>query len=133
MIEAHISDTSKRRFDIEEKLQEDIEALESLKEMEENSKKLTKGMVDILNSIEDRLATLRKTILPVYNETINLQKQQHSKVFFSNAQPNIKYNFVIYRHRESSNGIRSCNWLLWSLPRSRGFYTGRTKWSRWLG
>ena len=78
MFETSITDTSKRRFDIEQKLEEDVTTLESLKEIEENSKKLTKGMVDILTSIEDRLATLRRTILPVYNETNNLQKQQQN-------------------------------------------------------
>ena len=72
-------DTSERRFDIECKLEAELASLEALKEAEEHSKKLTNGMVAILSSLEDRLATLRRTILPVYNETGNLQSQQHSK------------------------------------------------------
>lgn len=73
-------DTSERRFEIECKLEAELAALESLKKVEEQSKKLTNGMVAILSSLEDRLATLRRTILPVYNETGNLQAQQHSKL-----------------------------------------------------
>ncbi|XP_008215816.1 exocyst complex component 7 [Nasonia vitripennis] len=71
-------DTSERRFEIECKLEAEIAVLEALKEVQEQSKKLTSGMVAILTSLEDRLATLRRTILPVYNETGNLQAQQHN-------------------------------------------------------
>ncbi|XP_011496854.1 PREDICTED: exocyst complex component 7 [Ceratosolen solmsi marchali] len=72
------NDTSKRRFEIECKLEAELASLETLKEAEDNSKKLTNNMVAILSSLEDRLATLRRTILPVYNETGNLQNQQHN-------------------------------------------------------
>lgn len=72
-------DTSERRFEIECKLESELASLDALKEADEQSKKLTNGMVAILSSLEDRLATLRRTILPVYNETGNLQSQQHSK------------------------------------------------------
>lgn len=72
-------DTSERRFEIECKLEAEIAALKALKEAQEQNKKLTSGMIAILSSLEDRLATLRRTILPVYNETGNLQTQQHSK------------------------------------------------------
>jgi exocyst complex protein 7 len=72
------ADTSERRFEIQCKLESEIAALEALKEAEERSRRLTSGVVGILSSLEERLATLRRTILPVYNETGNLQAQQHS-------------------------------------------------------
>lgn len=37
-------------------------------------------MVGILNSFEERLSRLEETILPVYNETGNLQRRQQSKL-----------------------------------------------------
>lgn len=73
-----LNDTSERRFEIQCKLESEIAALEALKEAEERSRKLTSGVLGILSSLEQRLATLRRTILPVYNETGNLQSQQHS-------------------------------------------------------
>lgn len=75
------SDTSERRFEIECKLESEIAALDALRDTEERSRKLTSGVVAILTSLEQRLATLRRTILPVYNETGNLQAQQHSKCY----------------------------------------------------
>ncbi|KAJ8681599.1 hypothetical protein QAD02_017391 [Eretmocerus hayati] len=77
-MQGNIEDTSERRLEIECKLESEIASLEALKETEEQNKKLTNSMVAILTSLEDRLATLRHTILPVYNETANLQKQQHN-------------------------------------------------------
>ncbi|XP_039306040.1 exocyst complex component 7 [Solenopsis invicta] len=71
-------DTSERRFEIQCELESEITALEALKEAEERSRRLTSGVIGILSSLEDRLATLRRTILPVYNETGNLQAQQHN-------------------------------------------------------
>ncbi|KAK2576636.1 hypothetical protein KPH14_005302 [Odynerus spinipes] len=73
-----LSDTSERRFEIQCKLESEIAALEALKDAEERSRKLTSGVLGILSSLEQRLATLRRTILPVYNETGNLQSQQHN-------------------------------------------------------
>ena len=78
MMQASRTDTSERRFEIECKLEGEIAALESLREAEERSRKLTSGAVAILSSLEQRLAMLRRTILPVYNETGNLQSQQQS-------------------------------------------------------
>lgn len=72
------NDTSERRFEIECKLEGEIAALEVLRDAEEKSRKLTSSVVGILTSLEQRLATLRRTILPVYNETGNLQLQQHN-------------------------------------------------------
>ena len=42
------------------------------------SSHITKGMVGILTSFDERLTKLEKTILPVYNETKNLQQKQES-------------------------------------------------------
>lgn len=77
-MQAGRNDTSERRFEIECKLESEIAALEALRDAEEKSRKLTNGVVAILTSLEQRLATLRRTILPVYNETGNLQSQQHN-------------------------------------------------------
>lgn len=71
-------DTSERRFEVECKLETEIASLNALQDAVERSEKLTKGVVSILSSLEQRLATLRQTILPVYNETANLQTQLHS-------------------------------------------------------
>ncbi|XP_011304280.1 exocyst complex component 7 [Fopius arisanus] len=72
------TDTSERRFEIECKLEAEMASMEALRDAEDRSKKLTSGMVAILGSLEQRLATLRRTILPVYNETGNLQCQQQN-------------------------------------------------------
>ncbi|XP_012284308.1 exocyst complex component 7 [Orussus abietinus] len=77
-MQAGRAETSERRFEIECKLEAEIAALAALKEAEDRSRKLTSGMLAILTSLEQRLATLRRTILPVYNETGNLQSQQHN-------------------------------------------------------
>jgi exocyst complex protein 7 len=42
------------------------------------SSQLTKGIDTILNTFEERLSRLEDTILPVYNDTENLQKSQQS-------------------------------------------------------
>lgn len=54
------------------------ENLVILKERIAKSSQLTKGMDRILNSFEQRLSKLEETILPVYNETENLRRCQHS-------------------------------------------------------
>lgn len=138
-------DTSERRFEIECKLESELGSLDALKEAAKQSKKLTNGMVAILSSLEDRLATLRRTILPVYNETGNLQSQQHSKFTKIQTKPIIITIYVldkietfnsictIYRHRKNINNTRPCHRLLRSLPGSGRFGTRRTQRSRWPG
>lgn len=64
--------------DIESQLQKEQSALNSLKETMQKSDQLTKGMTGILTSFEDRLAILEKTTLPVYNDTVNLQRTQEN-------------------------------------------------------
>jgi len=49
-----------------------------LQDASSRSSNLTKGMVSILTSFDERLAKLEKTILPVYNETKNLQQKQEN-------------------------------------------------------
>ncbi|PSN44801.1 Exocyst complex component 7 [Blattella germanica] len=56
----------------------ELNNLNLLKERVSRSSQLTKGMVGILSSFEHRLARLEETILPVYNETGNLQRKQES-------------------------------------------------------
>lgn len=52
--------------------------MQLLKERIAKSSQLRKSVDKILNSFEQRLSRLEETILPVYNETENLQKCQHS-------------------------------------------------------
>ena len=60
------------------KLQMERENLAWLKEQCVESEKLTSGMVEILESFETRLGKLEQTILPVYQETGNLQRRQEN-------------------------------------------------------
>ena len=89
-------ETSERRFEIECKLESEITALEALKDAQNRSQRFTSGMVAIISSLEKRLATLRRTILPVYNETGNLQSQQHSMFEFDFSYVLKKINFKIF-------------------------------------
>lgn len=57
----------------------ELSGLVFLQDAASRSSQLTNGMVNILTSFEERLARLEKTILPVYNETKNLQQKQESK------------------------------------------------------
>nr|CAD7449343.1 unnamed protein product [Timema bartmani] len=59
-------------------LPQELSNLNLLKERVDKSSQLTKGMVVILSTFEHRLARLEETILPVYNETGNLQRRQES-------------------------------------------------------
>ena len=60
------------------KLQLERENLAWLKEQCDDSEKLTSDMVEILESFETRLGKLEQTILPVYQETGNLQRRQEN-------------------------------------------------------
>ena len=53
--------------------------LSNLREVLGRSTQVADNVADILNSFEDRLAKLETTILPVYQQTENLQRRQHSK------------------------------------------------------
>jgi len=60
------------------KLQLERENLAWLRQQCDESEKLTSGMLDILESFETRLGKLELTILPVYQETGNLQRRQEN-------------------------------------------------------
>ncbi|XP_055608745.1 exocyst complex component 7 [Uranotaenia lowii] len=63
---------------IETKLEKEITNQALLKDRVEKYSELTQSMSKILNSFEQRLGKLEQTILPVYNVTKNLQKQQQN-------------------------------------------------------
>jgi len=69
---------TQRKHDSDAKLQLEKENLAWLKEQCAESERLTSGMVDILESFEVRLGKLEETILPVYQETGNLQRRQEN-------------------------------------------------------
>lgn len=71
-------DPSERKYEIEVKLENETSKLEELKEHVERSASLTKGITGILSLFEQRLGRLEETILPVYNETGNLQRSQQN-------------------------------------------------------
>ncbi|KAK9502985.1 hypothetical protein O3M35_011654 [Rhynocoris fuscipes] len=73
-----IVDPNERKFEIEDKLQKEINKLKLMRENVNRSNQITNGMVNILSSFEHRLAKLEETILPVYNETGNLQRTQQN-------------------------------------------------------
>lgn len=66
-----------RKIEIETKLDKERANLDLLKERIDKSSQITKNIDTILNTFEQRLLRLEDTILPVYNETENLQKSQH--------------------------------------------------------
>jgi len=69
---------SERKQEVGAKLQLEKENVEWLKDRMVESEQLTNGMVEILTSFEQRLARLEETILPVYQETGNLQRRQEN-------------------------------------------------------
>ncbi|KAL1128875.1 hypothetical protein AAG570_013409 [Ranatra chinensis] len=71
-------DPEERKIEIDRKLEKEINKLKMIKENVERSHQITNGMVNILSSFEHRLARLEQTILPVYNETGNLQRRQQN-------------------------------------------------------
>jgi len=71
-------EAAQRRAESDAKLQLEKENLAWLREQCQESERLTEGMVDILQSFEVRLAKLEETILPVYQETGNLQRRQEN-------------------------------------------------------
>ncbi|KAK4874727.1 hypothetical protein RN001_014087 [Aquatica leii] len=66
------------KLEIENKLGREQSNLLLLKDRISKSAQITKGIDTILNTFEQRLSRLEDTILPVYNETENLQKCQYN-------------------------------------------------------
>ena len=64
----------KTREDIEERLRIEEESVTWLAEKIKQSAALTSTMTNVLQSFEERLTKLEATILPVYQETENLQQ-----------------------------------------------------------
>ncbi|XP_043924051.1 exocyst complex component 7 isoform X12 [Protopterus annectens] len=69
-------DASTRKREIEDKLRQEQETLNFIKESLEKSDQLTKNMVSILSSFESRLMQLENSIIPVHKQTENLQRLQ---------------------------------------------------------
>ncbi|KAF7270698.1 hypothetical protein GWI33_016366 [Rhynchophorus ferrugineus] len=72
----HIADDS--RLEITSKVEKEQANLSLLQERLTKSAQIAKGIGNILNTFEQRLSRLEETILPVYNETENLQKAQYN-------------------------------------------------------
>ncbi|EAT38259.1 AAEL009832-PA [Aedes aegypti] len=70
--------TLENTLQIETKLEKERTNQALLKDRVEKYSELTQSMSKILNSFEQRLGKLEQTILPVYNVTKNLQKQQQN-------------------------------------------------------
>uniref|UniRef100_A0A1Q3FD21 Exocyst complex component 7 n=1 Tax=Culex tarsalis TaxID=7177 RepID=A0A1Q3FD21_CULTA len=70
--------TLENTLQIETKLEKEKTNQALLKDRMEKYSELTQSMSKILNSFEQRLGKLEQTILPVYNVTKNLQKQQQN-------------------------------------------------------
>ncbi|XP_058461983.1 exocyst complex component 7 [Malaya genurostris] len=86
---------------IETKLEKEKTNQALLKDRVEKYSELTKSMSKILNSFEQRLGKLEQTILPVYNVTKNLQKQQQ------NLDSTLSYLEQVLSHYDASQDV--CN------------------------
>lgn len=67
-----------QKEELQAKIDHETYNLSILKESLAKSDLVTNNMVSILGSFEDRLLRLEETILPVYEETRNLQRRQHN-------------------------------------------------------
>ena len=63
---------------------QESESLAALRDLTNRSATVAGGMVTILDSFEHRLAKLETTILPVYQQTGNLQRR-HQSMCYSNS------------------------------------------------
>ncbi|XP_035904499.1 exocyst complex component 7 [Anopheles stephensi] len=86
---------------IEIKLEKEKTNQALLKDHVEKYSELTQSMSKILNSFEQRLGKLEHTILPVYNITKNLQKQQQ------NLDSTLQYMEQVLSHYDASQDV--CN------------------------
>ena len=71
-------DSTKVREEVEDRLRVEEESVAWLTEKIKQSSDLTSTMTNVLNSSEERLTKLEATILPVYQETENLQRRQEN-------------------------------------------------------
>ena len=66
------------KLDVEHRLQVEEDSVAWLAEKIKQSADLTTTMTGVLTSFEERLTKLEATILPVYQETENLQRRQEN-------------------------------------------------------
>ena len=71
-------DSTKVREEVEDRLRIEEESVAWLTGKIKQSSDLTSTMTNVLNSFEERLTKLEATILPVYQETENLQRRQEN-------------------------------------------------------
>ncbi|XP_047736815.1 exocyst complex component 7 [Hyalella azteca] len=69
---------AERKFRVLKRLDKEMESLKALQDLGNRSSTTAGGMVTILDSFEHRLAKLETTILPVYQQTGNLQRRHHN-------------------------------------------------------
>ncbi|KAK3772011.1 hypothetical protein RRG08_008250 [Elysia crispata] len=73
-----MDDIIELKHDIDKKLEKEEANLAVLRQCLKKYDTNTTGMINILNSFEERLQNLEKTIVPVYNETENLRRRQEN-------------------------------------------------------
>ncbi|CAG5116997.1 unnamed protein product [Candidula unifasciata] len=73
-----IDEIAELKHDIDKKLEKEETHLNLLRQCLNRYGTNTQHMVNILNSFEERLQNLEKTIVPVYNETENLRRRQEN-------------------------------------------------------
>ncbi|BFZ03734.1 hypothetical protein BsWGS_06773 [Bradybaena similaris] len=73
-----IDEIAELKHDIDKKLEKEETHLSLLRQCLTRYGTNTQHMVNILNSFEERLQNLEKTIIPVYNETENLRRRQEN-------------------------------------------------------
>jgi exocyst complex protein 7 len=71
-------DPTEAKLEVERRLQIEEESVEWLADKIRQSTELTSTMTGVLTSFEERLTKLEATILPVYQETENLQRRQEN-------------------------------------------------------
>ena len=71
-------DPSKVKEDVEERLRVEEDAVAYLESKIQQSSEIASNMTNVLESFEERLTKLEATILPVYQETENLQRRQEN-------------------------------------------------------
>ncbi|GFR90341.1 exocyst complex component 7 [Elysia marginata] len=74
----NMDDIIELKHDIDKKLEKEEANLAALRQCLGKYDTNTTGMINILNSFEERLQNLEKTIVPVYNETENLRRRQEN-------------------------------------------------------
>ena len=73
-----MEDIAVKKKDIDEKLNAEMGRLDNLKSALKHSNQMTENMMDILSSFDSRLKRLEDTIMPVYQESGQLQKRHEN-------------------------------------------------------